>query len=236
MEKNKKNSILSPFAITMLCIIVSCNVVELFVAGEWPLSIIRIVAFAAAVLGVANVVLSSDGSIWNYIFGLPTVICQGVVALYEGNIGVGWMDLAYLVPMQVIGFFMWTRNGASMSADAQEAQVKGRRLNWTMRTLGVIAIAIASVLTGMALKHFGATSPWLDGAAVVMQIVAQLLMTFAFMEQWAIWIVVNTVYLGLWTHTMIIHPSSNAAIMIAMWFCYFIVSIHGFRVWHRISK
>lgn len=220
----------------MLCIIVSCNIIELFVTGGWPLSTIRIVAFAAAVLGVANVVLSSDGSIWNYVFGLPTVICQGVVALYEGNIGIGWMNLAYLVPMQIIGFFMWTRHGASMSSDAQQAQVQGRRLSWPQRVLGAVAIAVASVITGMVLKHFGAISPWLDASAVVMQIVAQLLMTFVFMEQWAIWIVVNAVYCCLWTHTMFIHPSSNAAIMIAMWLCYFIVSIHGFRVWQKISK
>lgn len=232
----KRNSVFSGFALVMIALIVLCTAAELIVTNEWPLTLIRVVGIAAAVFGVTNCVLSSDGSIWNYFFGVPAVLFQGMVALHEGNIGIGWMDLLFLVPMQVIGFFMWMRHGASVSADGEQAQVQGRRLSGRQRVLVSVLIVLLSAGLGVILRHFGATSPWLDAAAVVMQIVAQLLMTLVFMEQWAVWIVVNATYLCLWTHTAIIEPSSNAFVMIAMWACYFVISIHGLRTWRRISK
>lgn len=231
-----KNRLFTPFAIVMIAIIVACTVAEFVVSDDHSLSLMRCVGMAAAILGVTNCVLSSDGSIWNYIAGVPAVLCQGLVSLNEGNIGIGWMAIAFLIPMQIIGFFMWTRRGASLSSDSDEAQVEGRRLTWLQRSLLILLIAASSYGLGLVLRHFGALSPWLDAAAVVMQVIAQILMTFAFMEQWAIWIVVNATYLGLWCHTLMLQPSSNAVVMIAMWACYFIISIHGFRVWHNISK
>lgn len=232
----KKTSVFSPFAIVMIVLIVACSAAELVVSNQWPLSLIRIVGIAAAVCGVTNCVLSSDGSIWNYFFGLPAVLFQGIVALSEGNIGIGWMDLLFLVPMQVIGFFMWMRHGASVSSDGEQAQVKGRRLDNFQRFDVCVLLIVLILGLSTALFHFGATSPWFDAAAVVMQIVAQILMTLVFMEQWAVWIVVNATYLCLWTHTAILEPGSNAFVMIAMWACYFVISIHGLRVWHRLSK
>lgn len=237
-----KNKVLSPFAIIMIAVIVAFTILDAIFNNEGPFTSIKVVAIVAAVCGVVNCVLSSNASIWNYFFGLPAVLCQGIVALHDGNIGVGWMDLAFLVPMQFIGFFMWMRHGASVSADADESMVQGRRLSWPQRILVLICTAICTAGLAMVLKHFGANSPILDGGAVVMQIVAQILMTFVFMEQWAVWIVVNTVYLGLWSHTYILSLSNpeinggNALLMIAMWLCYLVIAIHGFRVWSNISK
>lgn len=236
-----KNRLFTPFAVAMIAIIVVCTVAEFIFSDDHTLTLVRCLAIAGAILGVTNCVLSSDGSIWNYLAGVPAVVFQGIVSLHEGNIGIGCMALAFLAPMQIIGYFMWKRNGASLSSDADEATVKARRLNWWMRVLVAVVIAVCSYALGLVLRHFGANSPWLDAAAVVMQIVAQILMTFVFMEQWAIWIVVNAVYMSLWAHTLWIHigeqkPLSNDVVMIAMWVCYFVISIHGFRVWHHLSK
>lgn len=231
-----KTKIFTPFAIVMISLIVACTAAELVISDQWPLTLIRITGIIAAVLGVTNCALSSDGNIWNYIFGVPAVVCQGIVSLSEGNIGIGWMALLFLVPMQIIGFVMWMRHGASLSSDGEQSQVRGRRLNVWQRVAVILLIAAATSVLALVLRHYGTNSPWLDAAAVVMQVVAQFLMTFAFMEQWVVWIIVNATYLCLWIHTAMIDASSNAFVMIAMWACYFIISVHGLRVWLKISR
>lgn len=238
-----KNKLLSPFAIVMIAGIVACTLVEFFLNYDGgPVSVISIVTMCAAIFGVVNCVMSSDGSIWNFIFGLPAVVLQGVVSLNEGNYGIGWMALAFLTPMQIVGFFMWMRHGAELSSDGQQAQVQGRRLSWAQRLVVAMVVAAGTAGLSILLRHVGSNSPVLDAGAVVMQVVAQILMTFAFMEQWVLWMIVNSVYLGLWTHTYVLSFSnpeisgSNALLMIFMWVFYLIISIHGFRVWMKISE
>lgn len=238
-----KNSTLSPFAVAMIVGVVACILIDFFISwdGTAP-GAIQVIAMLAAIFGVVNCVMSSDGSIWNFIFGLPAVALQGVVSLSEGNYGIGWMALAFLTPMQFVGFFMWMRHGASLSSDADQAQVQGRRLGWAQRALVAALVALGTFLLSLVLRHYGANSPVLDAGAVVIQIVAQILMTLVFMEQWVLWMVVNTVYLCLWSHTWYLSLSDpsinggNAIVMIIMWAFYLVISIHGFRVWRKISE
>lgn len=232
MEKNK---VISPFAAIMISIMVVITVIDAVMNADGAMSAIKITAMFAAICGVVNCSLSSDGSIWNWLFGLPAVACQGIVALHDGNVGVGWMDLAFLVPMQIIGLVVWMKRGASLSSDGDDAQVNGRRLKWWQAMFICLAIAAALTCLSPLLRSMNSNAPWLDAAAVVMQIVAQILMTLAYMEQWLIWIVVNTVYLVLWIVTYI-NGGDNAVLMIAMWACYLVISIHGFRIWCKISK
>lgn len=238
----KKNKLFDTFALVMIGGIVLITLLDALLINRGPITVIKAVTIVAAILGVTNCVLSSNASIWNYLFGLPAVVFQGIVALNEGNYGIGTMDLVILVPMQVVGFFVWTRRGAALSSDTQQAQVQARRLTWQQGVLvGLIAVVCTFGL-GLVLRHYGANSPWLDGGAVVLQIIAQILMTLAFMEQWVIWILVNSVYIGIWVHTYILSftnpdiSANNAALMIAMWVFYLIIAIHGLRVWMNISR
>lgn len=231
----EKNRIFNPFGICMTVGIVLCSIVEAVLAYDGSFGAMQAMAMAAAILGVMNCVLCSDASIWNYLFGIPAVIFQGIVALNAGNIGVGWMDIALLVPMQVAGFFLWVRRGANLSAQADEAQVKVRRLTPYQRIALLFGIGVCLMCLSPVLKHFNATAPWIDAAAVVLQLVAQVLMILAFMEQWVLWIVVNGTYLLLWVVSAL-QDKPGSVLMIVMWSFYLIISIHGLRVWYRISK
>lgn len=231
----KKTRTLSVTSVAMIVCILLCTAADAIFNNNGAFTAMKLFAMIAAVCGVVNCALSSDGSIWNWLFGLPAVVFQGIVALHDGNIGVGYMDLFFLVPMQVIGFAIWARRGASLSKDADVSQVKGRTLSWPMRILLVIVVGIALACLSPILSHFHSNSPWFDAAAVVMQIVAQILMSLAFMEQWVVWIIVNATYVMLWVSTLV-HGGENAMLMIAMWLCYFVMSVHGLRVWMKISK
>ena len=204
--------------------------------GGSTLSWIKAVTMAAAIFGVINCAMSASGSIWNYFLGVPAVILQGIVALHDGNYGIGIMEFVYLVPMQIAGFVIWMRRGAKLSSDTQEAQVQGRTLSWKARFLVLGGIVLALACLAPLLKLINANAPWLDAAAVIMQVVAQVLMTLAYMEQWIIWMVLNLTYIVLWSVTWYQTSSENAILMIAMWFFYFILSINGYIVWKRISK
>lgn len=238
----KKNKLFDTFALIMIGGIILITILDALFIHEGPITLIKAVTIVAAILGVTNCVLSSNASIWNFVFGPPAVICQGIVALHEGNYGIGTMDLVILVPMQIVGFFVWMRRGAALSADSEQAQVKARRLNLMQGILVAVTTVTCTLGLGLLLDHYGANSPWLDGGAVVLQIIAQILMTLAFMEQWVIWIIVNSVYVGIWVHTYVLSFSnpeisgSNAILMIAMWVFYLIISIHGLRVWMKISR
>lgn len=231
----KKTKMFSPFAICMIVGVIVCILADAIFYHPAEFTWMEILAIAAAILGVFNVVLSSDGNIWNYIFGVATVTSYGIVAFNADNYGDGVMNLACLLPMQFLGFFMWKNRGADLSKDARDAQVEGQRLSWKGRALVFCVGAVAVAGLAMVLTIVQSTAPWLDATKTVLNITAQVLMTFAFMEQWVLWIIVNIVSVTLWIVSAM-EGKPGSEIMIIMWVFYLIISIHGFRVWLKISK
>ena len=154
----------------------------------------------------------------------------------EGGSGLGnaLLHFAYFVPMQLVGFLQWRRRGAKASA-----QVKARRLSPAMRWgwLG-ITLAATAILYLILLRFDRSAAEGFLRVAVLLDVVplcnviGQLLMSTAYMEQWFFWIGVNIFSIALWATS----DQAFAPVYIVKYSFYLINSLNGLRIWRNLSR
>ena len=192
---------------------------------------------SVTLLGVICCVLSATGNIWTFLVGLLQV-CLAALINYKSELyGQFALHAFFYLPMQVIGFWQWHRRGAKAvaSKEGDTAIVKARKLTWPQRILMLAASAVLIVLANLVLRWVGSDASMLDSAVTVLSIIAQILMTFAFMDQWILWNIANLVDVVIWT-VFLTEGKPHASLMLVMWICYLLNSINGFRIWNNLSK
>src|SRR5512132_690601 len=94
------------------------------------------------------------------------------------------------------GWWQWLR-GTQADGRPLEVRSLGRRARWVV--LGVLAAAWPA--TGLFLRTFTDTDvPWWDAFPTAASVVGQFLLGRKFIENWAVWVVVNVVSVGLFAY------------------------------------
>ncbi len=238
----KKTSVLTAFDYFLIIGIILLNVIYSVLSDEG----LSIIGSITSITGVLCVVLVAKGSIWNYLFGLINVSLFAYVSYQASLYGLATLNAVYYIPMQFIGWWQWRKRGAAATSqevsEGKSETVRARRMTWKQRIIlllvSVIFIGIlAYVLVRLPNVLGGAENPQpiKDATITVLSILAQALMAMAFLEQWALWIVVNLLSVITWS-ILAFNGEPNAALMVAMWAFYLINSINGMRVWLKLSK
>lgn len=176
----------------------------------------------AATLGLINIVLVVRRSVWNYPFGLAMVtiyawiFAQPDVRLYSDALLQGFFFV-----VQLYGWSNWAR------ARESEGQVRVLRLSGRER-LAVAAIVMCStIMWGAAMaRHTAASLPYWDAFIAMTSIAAQLLMARRFVENWALWVAVDVVAIGVY--------ATKALPLTALLYAVFLfMSVWGWIGWRR---
>jgi len=185
----------------------------------------------AAVTGVVCVVLAARGNILNYLFGTINVSLFAWISFKAGLYGEAGLNGLYFLPMQFVGWYNWIRR-----RDGEESvTVVGRRLKSSERIMLLLFSTVATAITAWVLDIFGDPQPVKDAATTVLSIVAMFLMVRRYMEQWALWVVVNIISVAIWI-VATIDGEAHAALMIFMWAFYLINSVNGWITWIKLSS
>ena len=205
--------------------------------------VMLLIAAFGSLFGVLSTILSANGLIWTFIFGILDVTIGSVIAYDTGVMGNFALHAFYFLPMQFVGIWQWRKRGAT----AKE-EVKARRLS-----LKGWALVAASIAGGIALSYFilyrvdlaklGEASlidrpkVFLDATVLTLNIVGQILMSLAFFEQWIVWNLVNIFSILLWANTMLSSDASSyTVVMFIKYIFYLLNSINGFRIWYALSR
>ena len=193
-----------------------------------------------SLMGVLATVCSANGWIITFLFGFLDVTIYGVacwVNWMEGGSGLGnaLLHFLYFVPMQLVGFLQWKRRGAK-----GESQVKARRLTPAMRWAWLGISVVATVVLYLILARFDRSAAQgflrvaviLDVIPLVCNVIGQLLMSTAYMEQWIFWIAVNIFSIALWINS----DQSFAPVYIVKYSFYLLNSFNGLRIWYNLSR
>lgn len=205
-------------------------------------TLLIIVAALGSVMGVASSVLSANGIIWTFLFGLLDVACCLIVDADNGIWGDFSMHLFYLLPMQIVGIWQWRKRGAT-----KDKEVEARRLTPRQRWIvaasvvaglaAVYGILIAIKFYTVAPDQINRTQVFADAARTTFNIAGQILMSLAFYEQWHLWILVNIASIILWGSTMLSSAASSYTVVMFIKYCFYLVnSVNGLRVWLRLSQ
>ena len=206
--------------------------------------ILLLVSAFGSLMGVMSTVFSANGNILTFLFGFLDVSLYGVICFINwrnGGTGLGnaLLHLVYFVPMQFIGLAQWRKRGAS-STDKPAAKRLDAR-GWLITSL---LLLLGSVTLYFILAHFdksaaGTFLKWsviLDVITLVCNILGQLFMSNAYMEQWFFWIGVNIFSILMWSWTLSQTGGSYALIYIIKYSFYLINSIYGLRIWLALSR
>jgi nicotinamide mononucleotide transporter len=188
------------------------------------------IGIIASLAGIWNVVLVAKGKIANYYFGIVAVTTYAFVAFTQKYYGEVMLNMIYFFPMQFIGFYLWRKRKASKTQDS----VKVTYMTNKQRGFWLIITITATISYGFILKKLGGNLPFFDSASTVMSVIAMVLMVFAFVEQWILWIIVDIVSIIMWVAVMI-NGGNDIAVLI-MWIAFLVNAVYGLYNWIQLAK
>ena len=204
--------------------------------GQWLLLISAI----GSLTGVLSTVLSANGRILTFLFGLIDVSIYGAMCLSGARYRNAALHLLYFLPMQFVGFFQWRQRGADASKEVRARRLSGKQ--WLLYGgIFLVGLVIAYfVLAAMDKTEAAGVVKWLvfmDAFSMMCNLVGQYLMSTAYMDQWFFWIGVNISTIIMWVLTLRQDPSSAyAAIYLVKYSFYLVNSFNGLRIWYNLSR
>ena len=120
------------------------------------------------------------------------------------------------------GWFQWLRG-----VRADGSALKVARLSRRGLAIVVAACALLWPATGLFLKTYTDTDvPWWDAFPTAVSLVGQFLLGRKFIENWAVWIVVNVVSVGLFAY-------KELWLTVGLYTVFIALSVVGWREWQK---
>ncbi len=139
----------------------------------------------AVCLGLANVGLLVQRSIWNYPFGMAMVSLY-LLIFWEARLYGEAVLQVFFFAVQGWGWYLWARAGG-----LQEA-VAVKWLGWPARILSLACVGGVTLLVGWGMATFtDAAMPYADAAITGASVVAQILLSIRRIENWVLWIAID---------------------------------------------
>lgn len=147
----------------------------------------------SATTGVACVVCTGKGKLSAYVFGLINCVLYAIIAYNAHLYGETMLNALYYVPMQFVGFYVWSKNMNNSTHEVEKKHMKNSsRLFW------LFVMIFATVVYGLILKKLGDAMPFVDSFTTVSSVVAMIVSVKMYSEQWWIWILVDIFSVYMW--------------------------------------
>ena len=242
MTEKKFNRIFNLFIlIGMITLAVVINALKM---SEPEADILKLaIVTLGAVTGVFCSVLSANGLIWNFLFGVVNVSICAYTNYDSGNIGQFLLHMLYFLPMQFVGIWQWKKRGAGKGETPEVRRLKGWQ--WALVAGGVLVgiAAVYALLWWIDVRRLGPGVPVehgkiaLDATVMVLNIAGQILLSLAFADSWFIWNLVNVFSIALWVNRAVASGAgSYAPVMIAKYCFYLLNSLNGLRIWLKLGR
>jgi nicotinamide mononucleotide transporter len=151
----------------------------------------RALEIVATLFGVVSVYLSTRENIWSWPTALVNVLLS--VPVYYAARLYSDMGLQFVyAALSVYGWYEWLHGGENRT----ELPVS-RTPRRIVPVLVVIGVAAAALLGTLSARLTNASWPYLDASLTAASLVAQWMMTRKLLENWALWIAVDVVYVPL---------------------------------------
>jgi nicotinamide mononucleotide transporter len=183
----------------------------------------NIFVLTASFIGTLATIICAKGKMSYYVWGFIQTVMFLIL-----NIKLKlWVESAeqlyYLVTM-VIGVFIWKKN-----LNKSTAEIKPKKLNVPKLVLTICGLVVASVVIYFIDVAIGGTAPLLDTLSLSIAIVANILCTMCYKEQWILWFVLDVVQ-------TILYFVIGQPIMAIMYIAWTINCVYGWYNWNKANK
>ena len=146
---------------------------------------------SAVTIGIVSVYLGIRQNILVWPTGLVNVTLYTIVFFEHGLYSDMGLQLVYFA-LSFYGWYEWLYGGAGRTELAVSRTTR-RTWAWTI-AIAVVFWAIDGTLTA---RIPGAAVPYIDAATATTSLVAQWMMTRKLLENWLVWIAVDTAYVAM---------------------------------------
>jgi nicotinamide mononucleotide transporter len=170
--------------------------------------------------GVVSVWLLARQRVLGWPAGLVNVSLF-IVVFYQARLYADMGLQVIYVALCAYGWYAWVRGGPGHGV-----LVVHRASAALLAGLGAAGLAGAAVLGTALHYHTDASLPFLDAATASFSLVAQWLQTRKYLENWALWIVVDVVYVGMYLYKSLFLTAGLYAVFLGL-------AVVGWREWRR---
>ncbi len=177
----------------------------------------------ATITGLLYIIYTVDRNILLWPYG----IVSSAIFVYVFYISGIYADMGLYVYYVVIGFYGWYHwyYGKSGNNGKSELPIKKTGFKLGMY-LFLITLIFYLVILFILKNYTPSTIPYWDSFTTALSITATWMLTQKYMEHWIVWIVVDSVSVGLYLYKGL-YPS------ITLFLVYTILSVTGFIEWHK---
>ncbi len=174
----------------------------------------------AVIFGIVSVFLSVRENIWSWPTAIVNVSLFFALFYQSGLYSDMGLQVVYFC-LSVYGWYEWLYGGEGRTA--LKVSRTTPRLWTVLAGISVVGWVVVSRITA---RLPGASLPYLDAATATTSLIAQWMMTRKLLENWTVWMVVNTVYVGMFVYKGLYLTAANYAV-------YFALAAAGSRQWKR---
>jgi nicotinamide mononucleotide transporter len=174
----------------------------------------------AVIFGIISVYLSTREHIWSWPTALVNVALYFVV-FYEAKL---YADMGLQVVyfgLSLYGWYEWLYGGANRT----ELHVSRTTKSLGVRLL-IIGVVCAAILGTLLARFTDAALPYVDSATTSTSLVAQWMMTRKILENWAVWMAVDVVYVGMFIF-------KHLYLTAGLYTVFFVLAAMGYVQWKR---
>lgn len=175
----------------------------------------------AVAFGLLSVWLSTRQNIWSWPTAIVNVGLYSVLFFREKLYADMGLQLIYLV-LSVYGWYEWKFGGENRTA-LHVSRLTARHA----LALGALGVTGSAVLGTFLHRTTDASLPYLDATLSVFSLVAQWMMTRKIVENWALWIVLDVVYVWMF---IVLKQLHFTAFQYAV---FLVLAVIGLRDWRR---
>lgn len=206
------------FGLLLVQLVVSIITFDAGMGFGWNLFIL-----IASFIGTLATIICSKGKMSYYIWGFIQTIMFLVLNL-ELKLWVESAEQIYYLVTMIIGVFVWKKNiGKNESIEAKVFNKK----HFIITVVSLILVSTGIYFLDKNVLHGNA--PLLDTLSLSIAVVANILCTYCYKEQWILWFVLDVVQ-------TILYFSIGQPIMAIMYIGWTINTVYGYYQWNKNKK
>ena len=174
----------------------------------------------AVALGLINIVLIVRRSVWNYPFGIAMVVLYAHIFWKAQLFSDAGLQVFFLV-VQLYGWLAWAQHRESDGSVVVRELGPPSRLGWLLGSL------LITLVWGTIMQQYTTASfPYWDASVAMLSVVAQLLMTWRYVENWWWWIAVDVLSIGL-------YAAKGLWLTTGLYGVFLVLAVLGLLQWRR---
>ena len=201
-------------------VLIGAGISLALLAGAWwrvlPFGLVEVFGF---ITGGVSVWLYVKENVWAWPVGLANSALFAVLFLQARLYADMALQGVYIV-LGVLGWYLWLRGGERKAGVAI-----ARTDRWTAAVLTLLGVGVTYGLT-LFLRSVGDAAPFLDALTTVLSLIAQYLLTRKLIENWAVWIAADVLYIGL-------YASRGLYLTGLLYLVFLCMCVAGLRSWRR---